>query len=77
MKLTIVAATGGIGRQVLDQATAAGHEVTAVVRSPKMLPPDVSTIAVDLAAADPAALEYAFSGADAVLSGLGRRTPSN
>ena len=26
MKLTIVAATGGIGRQVLEQAVAAGHD---------------------------------------------------
>ena len=34
MKLTIVAATGGIGRQILQQAVAAGHDVTAVVRNP-------------------------------------------
>ena len=32
MKLTIFAATGGIGRQALEQAVAAGHDVTAVVR---------------------------------------------
>ena len=32
MKLTIFAATGGIGRQLLEQAIAAGHDVTAVVR---------------------------------------------
>src|SRR5919198_20821 len=32
MRLTIVAATGGIGRQLLQQAVAAGHDVTAVVR---------------------------------------------
>ena len=29
MKLTIVAATGGIGRQLLEQALAVGHDVTA------------------------------------------------
>jgi hypothetical protein len=34
MKLTIFAATGGIGRHVLDQAHAAGHDITAVVRDP-------------------------------------------
>jgi len=28
MKLAIFAATGGIGRQALEQAFAAGHEVT-------------------------------------------------
>ncbi|HEY0692593.1 MAG TPA: hypothetical protein VGD71_26590 [Kribbella sp.] len=33
MKLTIFAATGGTGRQVLEQAVAAGDEVTAVVKA--------------------------------------------
>ena len=33
MKLTIFAATGGIGRQLLEQAVAAG-DVTVVVRKP-------------------------------------------
>ncbi len=37
MKLTIFAATGGIGRQLLQQAVAAGHDVTAVVRNPAKL----------------------------------------
>ncbi len=74
MKLTIVAATGGIGRQALEQAVAAGHDVTAVVRNPRKLSRAVRTIAVDLAAADPAALEPAVAGADAVLSGLGPRS---
>lgn len=31
MQLTIVVATGGIGREVLEQAVAAGHNITAVV----------------------------------------------
>jgi putative NADH-flavin reductase len=74
MKLTIFAATGGIGRQVLDQAVAAGHDVIAVVRNPKKLPGDVRTVMADLAAPDPAALEFAADGADAVLSGLGPRS---
>jgi putative NADH-flavin reductase len=74
MKLTIFAATGGIGRQALDQALAAGHDVTAVVRNPKGLPGDVRIVTADLAAADPAALESAVAGADAVLSGLGPRS---
>jgi uncharacterized protein YbjT (DUF2867 family) len=41
MKLTIFAATGGIGRQALEQAVAAGHDVTAVVRNPKKLSGEV------------------------------------
>ena len=48
MKLTIVAATGGIGRQLLAQAPAAGHEVTAVVRNPARLDVEVNAVAVDL-----------------------------
>src|SRR5690348_16254133 len=77
MKIVVVAATGGIGRQILDQAVAAGHDVTAVVRSPaKLAGLPVRVVAADLAAADAAALESAIGGADAVLSGLGARTKS-
>jgi putative NADH-flavin reductase len=71
MKLTIFAATGGVGRQLLEQAVAAGHDVTAVARNPGKLTRQVRTVTADLAAADPAALEPAVAGADAVLSGLG------
>ena len=39
MKLTVIAATGGIGREVLQQALAAGHDVTAVARHPERLSP--------------------------------------
>ncbi len=74
MKLTIFAATGGIGRHALDQATAAEHDVTAVVRHPQNLPPQVRTVTADLADADPTALESALVGADAVLSALGPRS---
>jgi putative NADH-flavin reductase len=73
VKLAIFAATGGIGRQVLAQAVAAGHGVTAVVRNPKSVPHGVHTVVADLAAADPATLAAAVAGADAVLSGLGPR----
>jgi putative NADH-flavin reductase len=74
MKLTVFAATGGIGRQLLDQALAADHDVTAVVRNPATLPAEVRVVTADLASAGPAALEPAVAGADAVLSGLGPRS---
>lgn len=75
MRLTIFAATGGIGRQLLVQAEAAGHEVTAVVRNPDALPPTRARIvAADLATAAPPTLRAAVEGADAVLSGLGARS---
>jgi putative NADH-flavin reductase len=83
MKLTIFAATGGIGRHLLKQVLAAGHDVTAVVRDPKKLSEQVQKLSgqvrivtADLAAADPAALEPVVGGAGAVLSGLGPRSNS-
>jgi putative NADH-flavin reductase len=75
MKLTIFAATGGIGRQLLEQALAAGHDITAVVRNSKKVPREgaVHIVTADLADPDPAVLESAVAGSDAVLSGLGPR----
>jgi len=78
MKLTIFAATGGIGRQLLGQAVAAGHDVTAVARNLRGLSPvPARAVAADLASADPAALQPAVAGADAVLSALGPRTKAD
>jgi hypothetical protein len=74
MRLTIFAATGGIGRHLLEQAIAGGHDVTAVVRNPNKLTADVRTVTADLAVPDVAALRSAVDGADAVLSGLGPRS---
>ena len=74
MKLTIFAATGGVGRQLLEQAVDAGHDVTAVVRNPGRLSRPVRAVTADMTAADPAAVEAAVAGADAVLSGLGPRS---
>jgi putative NADH-flavin reductase len=77
MKLVIVAATGGIGRELMRQALAAGHEVTVVVRSPEKITEPVRTVRADLSHPDPAALAGALAGADAVLSGLGARTKTD
>lgn len=75
MKLTIVAATGGIGRHLLDQAVAAGHDVTALARNPRTLGDrPARVVAADLSDPDPAAVRSAVAGADAVLSGLGPRS---
>jgi len=77
MKLTIFAATGGIGRQVLAQAIAAGHDVTAVVRNPTKLNGEVHVVGADLSTPDPAVLESAVRGADAVISALGAVSTSD
>ncbi|MGL5911253.1 MAG: NAD(P)-dependent oxidoreductase [Phycicoccus sp.] len=71
----VVAATGGIGRHLLTQSLATGHDVTAVVRDPTRLPADPNRVVTcDLAAPVPAVLESALDGADVVLSALGART---
>jgi putative NADH-flavin reductase len=74
MHLTIVAATGGIGRQLVQQALAAGHEVTAVVRNPDKITAPVRIVQADLSHPDEVALQGAVKGTDAILSGLGART---
>jgi uncharacterized protein YbjT (DUF2867 family) len=74
MKLTIFAATGRIGREAVEQAMAAAHDVTAVVRDPAKLSREVRIVRADLGTPDPAALESAVEGADAVLSCLGPRS---
>jgi len=77
MRITIVAATGGIGRKAVQLASAAGHEVTAVARNPRDLPADVRVMTTDFSAPDAAALDCAVGRADAVLSALGPRSRSD
>ena len=48
MRLTIIAATGGVGRELLEQAVAAGHHLTTVVRDPGKLSRPVRTVAAHL-----------------------------
>lgn len=71
MKITVIGATGGTGRLVVDQALARGYEVRAFVRNPQTLPnhPHLSVIQGDLA--DTAALAGAIAGSDALLCCLG------
>ncbi|WP_425830610.1 NAD(P)-dependent oxidoreductase [Streptomyces fractus] len=74
MKLTVFGATGGIGQEIVRQALAAGHEVTAVVRDPARLTvtgEHLEVVRADLK--DPESLRPAVAGRDAVLSGLGAR----
>ena len=41
-RVIILGATGALGRHVLRQALAAGHDVTVFVRTPSKLPPEAS-----------------------------------
>ena len=75
MNLTVFGATGGIGQEVVRQALAAGHRVTAVVRDPARF--EVTGAGLEVFRADltdPDAVRPAVAGRDAVLSGLGARS---
>jgi|SRR5215470_10978594 len=76
MRLFILGASGGIGRQLIDQAIAAGSEVTAFVRSPEKLGPPREHLVVR--GGDPRSvpdLASALPGHDAVLTTLGPPGP--
>ncbi|QHY97524.1 hypothetical protein SSPS47_20685 [Streptomyces sp. S4.7] len=75
MKLTVFGATGGVGREIVRQGLAAGHQVTAVVRDPARLEVTGDRLEVFTATAfdDPESLRPAVAGRDAVLSGVGPR----
>ena len=73
MRLLIVGATGGTGQQLLAQALAAGHDVTAFAREPGKIAaqhPRLRCIRGDLA--DHRAMGDALRGHDAAISALGR-----
>jgi len=73
MRIAVFGATGPTGRHLTDQALAAGHEVVAVTRRPGSVPgrPGLTVAVAD--ATDPAAVDAAIDGTDAVLSALGAR----
>lgn len=79
MKLTVLGASGGVGRHLVAHALADGHQVTAVVRDPARLPVEHENLSVvEGNALDAASLKPHVEGADAVLSGIGqagRRDP--
>jgi putative NADH-flavin reductase len=76
MKLLILGATGGIGLELIKQATERSHQVTALVRAPERLKEFGDRIGVIrgdvLNGPD---LGRALEGHDAVLSGFGPRVP--
>jgi uncharacterized protein YbjT (DUF2867 family) len=72
MNLLILGASGRTGRLVVEQALAAGHDVTALVRSPEQLTVRNSRLhMVAGQATDAGDVARAMAGADAVISVLG------
>ena len=76
MNLTVLGATGATGTQLVEQAFAAGHHVTALVRSSEKLTitnPNLHVVQGD--ATDRAVVSRAMKGANAVISTLGATGP--
>ena len=72
MKLAVFGATGGTGQQVVEQALAAGHQVTVLVRDPAKLGLNQAALTVRRGnVLEPEDVFNTVSGADAVIVSLG------
>lgn len=76
MRLTVFGATGRIGVEMVRQALASGHKVTAVARrsSPWGVEDSALTVVRVDGLEDPEHLVPALEGSDAALSGVGPRS---
>ncbi|MDH6260421.1 SDR family oxidoreductase [Bradyrhizobium sp. BR13661] len=74
-KILVLGGTGGTGRQIVKQALARGHQVTALVRSPEKAGDLNGARLVVGDVSDEKALREAVTGQDAVVSALG--TPAS
>lgn len=74
MRLLVIGATGGTGRELVQQALAQGHQVTAFVRDPVRLQIEHANLRVAKGdVLDYPTVESAMRGQEAVLSALGHR----
>jgi putative NADH-flavin reductase len=76
IKIVVFGASRGIGWHVVKQALAAGHQVTAFVRSPEKFTVKHANLTVFMGdAMNAAAVEQAIAGQAAVISALGATRP--
>jgi putative NADH-flavin reductase len=74
MNLLIIGATGGTGRELVQQALAQGHSVTAFVRNPSRMKIAHEHLEIKQGdVLDFESVERAVQGKDAVLSALGHK----
>jgi len=74
MKVLVIGAGAGTGRQIVEQAVARGYDVTAFVRNPHQY--DKATVHVVVGdARDERAISEAVAGQDAVFNTIGTQTP--
>lgn len=77
MKLLVFGATGGAGRHVVEKALAAGHEVTAFVRTPAAMKIEHDGLRIIQGdSTDGEGVAEAIEGHDAVISAVGPRPGS-
>jgi putative NADH-flavin reductase len=72
MRIAVFGASGGTGREVVKQALAAGHQVTALARNPASLDsadPNLTVVAGNVL--DIEAVQQALTGADVAVVSLG------
>jgi putative NADH-flavin reductase len=74
MKIAILGASGATGRLLTERCLAAGHEISALVRTPKTFPFRDKVRVVEGNAFDGTAIRETISGSDVVLSALGARS---
>ncbi|PZR72707.1 MAG: epimerase [Chthoniobacterales bacterium] len=74
LRLLVIGATGGSGRELVEQALKLGHQVTALVRTPAKLTiqhPNLRVVRGDVL--DYTSVESAMESQDAVLCALGHK----
>ncbi len=71
VKIVIFGATGNVGRKVVAEALARGHQVTAVSRNPQKMEPQAGVIQVQGEVSDPASVAQVIAGSNAVISTVG------
>ncbi|GAB3483950.1 NAD(P)-dependent oxidoreductase [Nocardiopsis coralliicola] len=73
MRITVLGANGGVGREIVAQALAGGHDVVALVRRPEAAEvlPDRAGLRVEVTdQTDAAALAGGIAGADGVINAI-------
>jgi len=75
LRLFILCATGGIGRELVDQALYRRHRVTAFVRSPQKLAPREGLTVIQGDVLNAEAVAAALAGHQVVLSAIGPPGP--
>ncbi|GAA2161265.1 MULTISPECIES: NAD(P)-dependent oxidoreductase [Glycomyces] len=78
MRIGVFGATGAIGGQIVVEAVARGHQITAFTRDPARFGPTADSVTWQVAdALDPASIASAIDGLDVVVSAInaGRDVP--